>query len=513
MLANRPQGSATVLLRGVAQPGLREWVAALPTIVLSLIAFGFAGALVAAIVLPALLSLIAAPRSSRPGAAAAQAGHDRTGRETAAAALDRALADCHASGRRTASIVVAIDGVEDLAARLGLTACDQIVRQTFDRLEGTLREDDVLARLDGGRFALALGPVRRADLETLIQIAGRLQDAVAQPCSVDAATIYATVSVGFCLQSRAPAPKGAAMLAAAEAAADDAVRNGPGGIRAYTVEIERNLAKSTALRDEVAAAIEAGQVTGYFQPQLSTDTGEVTGFEALARWVHPTRGVLSPAEFIPAIRAAGLSAELSKAMLFQALTALRSWDRLGVHVPSIGINFSKDELSDPKLTDKLKWELDRFEIVPNRLTVEILESVVTETDEDVVVRNVAALGKLGCSIDLDDFGTGHASIATIRRFAVDRIKIDRSFVTRVDCDDEQRRMLSAILSMAERLGIATLAEGVETIAEHAMLAQLGCDHVQGYVIARPMPFSDTTDWLARHRAKLSAAPRFDRKAI
>ena len=158
-----------------------------------------------------------------------------------------------------------------------------------------------------------------------------------------------------------------------------------------------------------------------------------------------------------------------------------------MQVPTVSVNFSAAELRNPKLAEKLKWELDRFGLAPDRLTVEILETVVAETDNDVIVRNVAALAALGCGIDLDDFGTGHASITNIRRFALRRLKIDRSFVTRVDEDREQQKLVSAILSMAERLGLDTLAEGVETPGEHAMLSQLGCGHVQGFGIGRPMP--------------------------
>ncbi|MEO1362915.1 MAG: EAL domain-containing protein, partial [Pseudomonadota bacterium] len=143
---------------------------------------------------------------------------------------------------------------------------------------------------------------------------------------------------------------------------------------------------------------------------------------------------------------------------------------------------------------------------PDRLTVEILETVVTDMADDTIVRNIRALSQLGCHIDLDDFGTGHASIAALRRFGVNRIKIDRSFVMKADRDPEQQRMISAILTMAERLGLETLAEGVETVGEHALLAQLGCDHVQGYGIARPMPFEKTLDWVRTHEAKLQEAP-------
>jgi EAL domain-containing protein (putative c-di-GMP-specific phosphodiesterase class I) len=182
------------------------------------------------------------------------------------------------------------------------------------------------------------------------------------------------------------------------------------------------------------------------------------------------------------------------------------WDKAGLHVPNVGVNFSSAELRNPRLAEKLKWELDRFDLTPDRLCVEILETVIAETDNDVIVHNISALAKLGCGIDLDDFGTGHASITNIRRFAVRRIKIDRSFVTKVDEDREQQKLVSGILSLAERMGLETLAEGVETKGEHAMLAQLGCGHVQGFLFGRPMPFDATQSWILEQHAHRSALP-------
>ena len=182
------------------------------------------------------------------------------------------------------------------------------------------------------------------------------------------------------------------------------------------------------------------------------------------------------------------------------------WDNAGVDVPQVGVNFAGPELNNPKLVDKVKWELDRFELEPQRLAVEILETVMAGAPDDTITRNIKALGDLGCRIDLDDFGTGHASIASIRRFAVSRIKIDRSFVIKADRDPEQQRIISAILTMAERLNVETLAEGVETVGEHALLAQLGCNHVQGFGLARPMPFEETADWIQAHNAKLGTTP-------
>ncbi|MBL9060679.1 MAG: EAL domain-containing protein, partial [Mangrovicoccus sp.] len=198
--------------------------------------------------------------------------------------------------------------------------------------------------------------------------------------------------------------------------------------------------------------------------------------------------------------------QLGQAMLAQALAALSVWDVSGHDVGSVAVNLSAAELRDPNLPHRIAWEIDRHDLTPDRLTLEVLESVISDAPDDIISRNIAALADLGCGIDLDDFGTGHASITSIRRFAVSRIKIDRSFVSRLDTDREQQRMVAAILTMCERLDLGAVAEGVETPGEHTILAQLGCGHVQGFGIARPMPFDETLAWLERHNASRTAPP-------
>lgn len=431
-------------------------------------------------------------------------------RERLEKALDNILQLARPNGRTTASLVVELDDYSMLLDRLGNKAGDDILRRTVDRLRGVLRDDDVIVRLDGAKFAIALAPVRRADLESLIQISARLQSAVSEPISLDATTVYVSCSVGFCLSTRAPETTGESMLEAAEQALNNAKLNGPVAIRGYSSEMQHKAKAQHALIEEVTLALEDGQIQPWFQPQISTDTGEVSGFEALARWHHPERGMIPPCDFLPAIEQAGLFERLGEVILFNSLTCLKKWDKAGFKVPQVGVNFSDAELRNPKLVDKIRWELDRFDLTPNRLNIEILETVIAGTDDDIITRNIAGLATLGCAIDLDDFGTGHASIANIRRFAVGRIKIDRSFVMKVDTDPEQQRMVSAILTMAEQLNLETLGEGVETVGEHAMLAQLGCRHVQGFGLARPMPFEDTLDWMQKHREKLAETPKIGR---
>lgn len=267
------------------------------------------------------------------------------------------------------------------------------------------------------------------------------------------------------------------------------------------------------LLDEVKRALQEGEIVPWFQPQISTNDGTITGFEALARWQHPTQGLISPAIFLPVIDRSGLSKSLSETILAQSLEALAKWRKLGHCVPFVAVNLSHAELENPALIDKIRWQLDRFDLPASALCIEILESVIVTEKSKMVERNINELINLGCRIDLDDFGTGQASLSILQKFTVHRLKIDRSFVAGVDQKPNQQRLVSAILSMAEHLGLEALAEGVETKGEHARCALLGCDHVQGFGIGRPMPFDDTLAWIDEHLNELQETNLLSKKSV
>lgn len=489
-------------------------IALLPAVCLGAFWIGGEPALIAAALgLPVVCTLL---QMSKTKHRSQKSGIDNaTGlplRTSAIKSIDQTLDENTTTGRTTACIAVEIDGFNSLETSFGTAAANDILKSSARRIVEAMRDIDLVARLDGPRFAIALAPMRITDLETLIQLSSRIQAALSEPLSMDATKIYVSACIGFCLPSRAPGQSGAAFLDAAEEALADAKSNGVGSIRAFTPgATQKTLDRSTMLAD-VGDALESGQIIPWFQPQISTDTGEISGMEALARWVHPEKGVIPPANFLPAIEGNGLIERLGEIILYHSFLAIQTWDKAGFHVPTVSVNFSATELSNPKIVDKIRWELDRFELEPARLTVEILENVIASSDNDIITRNIGALSQLGCGIDLDDFGTGHASIANIRRFAVKRIKIDKSYVQRCDIDRNQQDMLAAILTMAERINLQTLTEGVETVGEHAMLSQLGCGHVQGFSISRPLAFDLTMNWMDTHRQKLIQTPQIGSKA-
>ena len=485
-----------------------QLLAFLPALTLGAFWLGGEGALLLiALVMPVGFALAGLYWSPGSAIAAIERDH-QTGLPRKAAliaAADHFIASSD-EGRETAVIALEIDQFDELDDRYGAGAAETAQRAVAARLSSSLRDTDAVAHLDGPLFAAALMPTRRADLEMMVQLSSRLQLAVREPIAFKGSALYLTLSVGFCARHRAPADTGEALLQSASAA----LRSAPGvqgTIRAYAPEMTHEDTSQKDLIASVTRALDQGEIRPFFQPQISTDTGAVSGFECLARWVHPDRGLVPPAEFLPTLHAAGLSERLSEIVLFHGLSALRSWQRAGFEVPSIAVNFSIEELSNARLVEKIQWELDRFDMDPGALRIDIRESIAAEDSTEIASQNISRLVALGCHVDLDDFGTSHTAITSIRRFSVSRIKVDRAFITQVDKDLDQRAMVSAILTLAERLGLETLAEGVETVGEHAVMAQLGCTHVQGFAVAQPLPFEDTMEWMERHREKLRRTPR------
>lgn len=427
--------------------------------------------------------------------------------------LDPILQNAHFTATTTACFVVSFDDPARQFESNGAILREKVIVRTAERLSSMLRTGDIAVLMPGGNIGIGLKAVRRFDLETAIQLATRLRAAALVPLIVDDLTFHPSVSVGFCLAERAPTPLGAGLLDAARAAADEALFHGPGAIRAFQPDMSRRRADRAELRAGIETALDQGQIRPWFQPQIDADTGRIAGFEALARWVHPDRGVISPADFLPVIEDAGLSERLGEVILHGALSALARWDKAELDVPQVSINLSASELRAPGLAERIKWEVDRFGLNPSRLTVEVLETVAAKSEDDMIVTNLSALSRHGFGIDLDDFGTGQASITNIRRFSIRRIKIDRSFVSRVDADPEQKKIVTGILMLCDQLGLQTVAEGVETPGEHGTLAQLGCTVLQGFGIARPMAMEETFGWIERTQAAYRPLPPLGRTSL
>lgn len=450
------------------------------------------------------------------GDSAVALGSARGGGDLVSMAMAQELAEhsferARAAETHTACLLFEAEGLEAISRRMGEDVAETLRALFLHRLRETLRPEDSAMRIGDSRFMALIAPSLRLDLETLLALADRLQHALEEPATTDTGVHYLSVAVGFCGSSRLRKGAGGSdMLDCAQAALREAMDNAPSAIRPWSEGMRAERRARTALLSEVETALAKGQIQPWYQPQLCTSTGEISGVEALVRWLHPQHGIVPPARFLDALQESGRMEQLSDAVLHHSLTALRGWDQDGLRIPRVSINFSEVELRNPRLVDRLKWDLDRFGLPATRLGVEVLETVIAESSDGIIARNISALARIGCRIDLDDFGTGHASIGALRRVTVHRLKIDRSFVTRIDRSEDQRRMLAAILGLADRLGLETVAEGVESSGEHALLAQLGCDHAQGFGIARPMPAPQLADWARAQAQRIAAAQRLGR---
>lgn len=455
--------------------------------------------------------LLALQELMRPRGAAAgmqsRTGNAAGGRAAVLGNLAMQLECTRLSGDVTALLLIDIDDFRLINLRHGMAAGDAVLAEAGARLRAACRPGDLAQALVGDRFAVILAPSPRARFETLSAIAERLQAALARSMTVEGATLQLSASVGICHSGRAPEDTAEAMFGAAEAALAEARRIGPGAVRSFTPRMRQQGRLARALATEAEAALSNGQIRPWFQPQACTDDGMVTGFEALARWEHPEHGVLEPGAFLPGLIAAGQATRLGETVLHHALSALRGWDGAGHSVPTVSVNFSTEELRDAGLCERLKWQMDRFDLAPGRLVIELTETAIGAPQQGPVADNIRGLAGFGFGIDLDDFGTGAASILNLQRYPVQRVKIDRALLAGIEESPEQQRLVAGVLRLAESLGIDVLAEGVETQAMHTLLAQLGCRYIQGFGLARPMPYDATLSWLHEHATAITATAR------
>ncbi len=406
--------------------------------------------------------------------------------------LSRKAAAAARSSTQTAVIRVDLDRFDMLHETLGPRTSDEIIRIVARRIQQILRGGDFAAHLGHDDFVVVASDLE--DDSAAANIAQRIQLALENPFSVRGGAQRLGASLGVTLISDDDADADR-ILFNAERALSDAQSSGRGGISYFRPGLREQVERREKLYTELLAGLEKGELAPHFQPQIDLHTGGLAGFEALVRWEHPTRGLLSPADFLDLADETELTERIGEVVLARTLGAINAWDAAGFEVPRVGINFALAQLRNPRLIEKIKWEVERFDVEPARIAVEVLETVLIKSDADLVVRNLRGLASAGFHIELDDFGTGHASISNLRRFMVDRIKIDRSFIADIETSEEQRQLTASMIAMANALGIATLAEGVETEGAELALRALGCDQFQGYLVARPMSAADTFGWL------------------
>jgi diguanylate cyclase (GGDEF)-like protein/PAS domain S-box-containing protein len=411
-------------------------------------------------------------------------------------ALKQAIARADRGDKGFALLYLDLDHFKDVNDTLGHPAGDLLLKFVAKQLQASVRATDTVARFGGDEFSvIAADVVEPADAALL---ANRLLRAISKPFSVHGNEICSGASIGIAVfgsYTRDPE----SLLSHADMALYRAKAEGRGTYRFFTDAMDTEVRARVTLGAELREAVAAGQLFLVYQPQVETATGRITGLEALVRWRHPRLGIVGPCEFIPVAESAGLIVALGEWVLREACRQTKAWLDAGIAPEVTAVNLSAHQFKTPeKLESDIVAILADAGLPPRYLALELTESVLMEAsrvNNDVLLR----LRERGLRIAIDDFGTGYSSLDYLRRFPVDQIKIDKSFIVDLATKPSNAAIVKAAIGLARELNIDVLTEGVETAEQLELLKKWGCREVQGYYFARPMPVEDVAKLLRAGR--------------
>jgi diguanylate cyclase (GGDEF)-like protein len=395
--------------------------------------------------------------------------------ERLAATLERAAKE----KGRFALLCIDLDRFKEVNDVFGHASGDTVLREIAQRLAGAAGQA-FLARLGGDEFALIASS--GAQPASAVVLADRIMGAVAGEFAIGGDRLRVGLSIGVAIFP-ADGADASSLLANAEAALHRAKTGGPGSIRFFAAEMDQRLRERRAMVHDLGSAVERGELLVYYQPQARI-AGEITGFEALVRWMHPTRGLVAPNVFIPAAEESGLILEIGEWVLREACREAASWPKK----LNIGINLSPVQFRHGDLPGLVHAVLLETGLVPGRLELEITESVLID-DFSRGVSILRRLKLLGVHISMDDFGTGYSSLSNLQAFAFDRIKVDRSFISSLQSNRQSATIVRAVIGLGHGLDLPVIAEGVETADQLSFLSLAACDEVQGFLVGKPLPIA------------------------
>jgi diguanylate cyclase (GGDEF)-like protein len=386
-------------------------------------------------------------------------------------------------GHMFAVLFLDLDRFKNINDSLGHTHGDLLLVAFAERLERTLRPIDTLARFGGDEFAILLSGM--SDATDAVRVAKRIQDELSQPFVLDKNSAFATASIGIALSSSGY-DRPDDILRDADIAMYRAKENGKARYELFDHGMHARAVLRLQLESDLRQAIENKEFCVYYQPIVSLQTGRLAGLEALVRWNHPRRGLVSPADFIPVAEETGLIVPIGQWVLNEACAQVRQWqlDSPSHRSLSLSVNLSARQVAQPDLLDRIKEALTNSKLNPHCLKLEITESVVMDNAEAAALM-FKQLRSLGVQLSIDDFGTGYSSLSYLHRFPLNYLKIDRSFVMRLTTDNDNA-IVRTISTLARNLGMEVIAEGIETEEQYQQLKMLGCEYGQGFLFSRPV---------------------------
>jgi diguanylate cyclase (GGDEF)-like protein len=395
-------------------------------------------------------------------------------------------------------VLMAVANLQEISASLGFDIAGQLVRHLAGSIGKLAGEHSLVARVDATHFMVAVSPVTDNGMEALLS---DLRACASQPLSTAGITLQAAVVLGAALAPR-HGQSATELLRCAEAALETAIQQKqPQALfERASDEAQR---RALQLGADLPLAVESGQLHLVYQPKFRMADRSPRGVEVLLRWRHPEFGNVSPAEFIPIAERTGASALVTRWVLRAALTQLAAWQRQDIHI-ELSVNLSAADIADPGMLEFILDQLRDARLAASALVLEITEGVLLHEPE-AATRNMELLRVAGVRFSIDDFGTGYSSLSQLRQLAADELKIDQSFVRSLEHGPEHVAVIRAIIDLGQGLGLRTVAEGVETEAQSRVLAELGCDYVQGYLTGKPQAAADLTPQLIAAAAAATEA--------
>ncbi|HEX7054758.1 MAG TPA: EAL domain-containing protein [Burkholderiales bacterium] len=399
--------------------------------------------------------------------------------------LTQALALSQRNGKQTAVMFVDLDRFKPINDTLGHSVGDRLLKEVSQRLVGQLRVGDTICRIGGDEFIVVLPELKRSG--DVAQVAQKVIDQLSQPVVVDDRELVVSCSIGIAVFPE-DGRDAETLIRNADAAMYHAKEIGRANYQFFTEKMNIAAARRLALENDLRRALARGELRMYYQPFVETATRRVVGHEALVRWHHPERGVVMPTEFIPLAEETGLILGIGEWVLREAC---RWGTFIGAHTYNggaglqVAVNLSARQFNDPRLAQVVAQALEETGLPPRLLEIEVTETAAMQ-HSDAALSTLKKLKKLGVSIAIDDFGTGYSSLAYLKRFPVDKVKIDRTFVAEAPIDRDQAAIVAAIVALAHALQIKVIGEGVESEQQMELLRRVGCDYMQGFLIARPL---------------------------
>jgi diguanylate cyclase (GGDEF)-like protein/PAS domain S-box-containing protein len=412
--------------------------------------------------------------------------------------LKQALSQAKRNQWVTAVMFLDLDRFKNVNDTLGHGAGDLLLRQVSERLAGCVRSGDTVGRLSGDEFAIVLSNLSGPDDASLV--AQKIMAMLGKPFNLYGKEVFVSASIGITLFPADSADQDT-LIQNADTAMYRAKELGRNSFRFYTPEMNARALEKLSMESSLRRALERQEFLLYYQPKASLATGEVIGVEALLRWSHPDLGLVSPVEFMPMLEETGLIMATGEWVIRTACAQIRAWQEAGIGAIPVAVNLSARQFQVKDLGVTISCILEAEGIAHHLLELEITEGSLASNDEEAA-RTLAYLNSLGVRVAIDDFGTGYSSLSRLKGFPLDALKIDGSFVRDITSDADDAAITRAIITMAHSLGLAVVAEGVETEEQLAFLDANGCDQIQGYYFSTPLTAEDCTAFIAGRRRLL-----------